>query len=64
MIDPSFFLRQAQASGIELFTGVPCSLFTSLIDTVIADPEVDYIGAVDPLASEDWTQATWINYTP
>ena len=26
--------------------------------------QVDYIGAVDPLASEDWTQAAWINYTP
>jgi len=47
MIDPSFFLRQTQASGIELFTGVPCSLFTSLIDTVIADPAVDYVGAAN-----------------
>ncbi len=47
MIDPAFFLSQARASGIELFTGVPCSLFTSLIDTVIADPDVDYVGAAN-----------------
>ena len=46
MIDPSFFLRQTQASGIELFTGVPCSLFTSLIDTVIADSKNGRYGKV------------------
>ena len=47
MIDPGTFLQATRDSGIQLFTGVPCSLFTSLIDTVIADPSTDYVGAAN-----------------
>jgi len=47
MIDPTRFLAEVQTSGVELFSGVPCSLFTSLIDTVIAAPDVDYVGAAN-----------------
>jgi phosphonopyruvate decarboxylase len=47
MIDPLSFLSETRRSGIDLFSGVPCSLFTSLIDTVIAQPAANYIGAAN-----------------
>ena len=26
--------------------------------------QVTYVGAVDPLAAEDWTQSAWLNFAP
>ncbi|MBT8485271.1 MAG: phosphonopyruvate decarboxylase [Phycisphaerales bacterium] len=45
MIDPADFVRGLTAGGVRRVAGVPCSYLTPLIDTVIADPGVDYLSA-------------------
>ncbi len=41
------FIRQLQRAGFGMFTGVPCSYLTPLINTVINAPDVDYVGAAN-----------------
>lgn len=45
MIRAQDFISAARDSGIDFFTGVPCSYLTPLINRVISDPESRYIGA-------------------
>lgn len=45
MIDADDFLAPARAKGFDFFTGVPCSFLTSLINRVITDHRLDYLGA-------------------
>ena len=45
MLDSSEFTHIARDAGFDFFTGVPCSLLTSLINEVIADPQISYVGA-------------------
>lgn len=45
MLDSSEFTQIARDAGFDFFTGVPCSLLTSLINEVIADPKISYVGA-------------------
>ncbi len=45
MIDADDFLAPARAKGFDFFTGVPCSFLTSLINRVITDKRLDYVGA-------------------
>ena len=53
MITGPAFLSPAVRSGVDFFTGVPCSFLTPLINRVIADPAIAYVGA----ASEGETVA-------
>ena len=39
------FLEPAQALGYDFYSGVPCSFLTPLINRVISDPALHYVGA-------------------
>ena len=45
MIQADEFLRPARARGYEFFTGVPCSFLTPVINRVISDQTLSYVGA-------------------
>jgi phosphonopyruvate decarboxylase len=45
MISASSFVDQLRGLGYSQYAGVPCSFLTSLINYVIGDPTLDYIGA-------------------
>src|SRR5438105_14333771 len=45
MISAFSFIDQLRGLGYSQYAGVPCSFFTSLINHVIGDPALDYIGA-------------------
>jgi phosphonopyruvate decarboxylase len=39
------FLDSARARGFTFYTGVPCSFLTPIINRVIGDPRIEYVGA-------------------
>lgn len=45
MIKADDFLQPARARGFAFYTGVPCSFLTPIINRVISDPAIDYVGA-------------------
>src|SRR5690606_28664730 len=45
MIGSGQFIEQASASGFDFYTGVPCSFLTPLINGVISDSSLAYVGA-------------------
>ena len=45
MIDADDFLEPAREAGLDFYTGVPCSYLTPLINRVISDPLLHYVGA-------------------
>jgi phosphonopyruvate decarboxylase len=45
MIRASDFLAAATAQGFDFYSGVPCSYLTPLINGVISDPRLAYVGA-------------------
>ncbi|MDA0231543.1 MAG: phosphonopyruvate decarboxylase [Proteobacteria bacterium] len=45
MISAAAFLEPARALGYDFYTGVPCSFLTPLINRVISDPALRYVGA-------------------
>ena len=45
MISADDFLRPARARGYDFYCGVPCSFLTPLINRVISDPKLNYVGA-------------------
>ena len=45
MISADAFLEPARARGFSFYTGVPCSFLTPLINRVISDPALAYVGA-------------------
>ena len=45
MITADEFLGPARARGFDLYTGVPCSYLTPLINRVIGDGTLAYVGA-------------------
>lgn len=45
MISAEAFLEPARARGFDFYTGVPCSFLTPIINRVIGDPAVTYVGA-------------------
>ena len=45
MISAYAFLQPAQERGFSFYSGVPCSFLTPLINRVISDPALDYVGA-------------------
>jgi phosphonopyruvate decarboxylase len=47
MIRADEVVRLFRRSGFELFTGVPCSYLTPLIDTVIDSRDIRYVGAAN-----------------
>lgn len=47
MIRGDAFVQRLREAGFGLFTGVPCSYLTPLIDTTIASRDLDYVGATN-----------------
>jgi phosphonopyruvate decarboxylase len=45
MITADRFLREADEAGFDFYTGVPCSFLTPLINGVLSDRALDYVGA-------------------
>ena len=45
MIEADAFLNPARERGFSFYTGVPCSFLTPLINRVISDPALSYVGA-------------------
>ena len=45
MISADAFLEPARARGFSFYSGVPCSFLTPLINRVISDPALSYVGA-------------------
>ncbi|HEX3487193.1 MAG TPA: phosphonopyruvate decarboxylase [Micropepsaceae bacterium] len=45
MIKARAFLQEATARGFDFFTGVPCSFLTPLINGVLSDRKLSYVGA-------------------
>ena len=45
MIEASDFIIEAKRQGFDFFTGVPCSFLTPLINGVLSDPSLAYVGA-------------------
>ncbi len=45
MISANDFLAAASARGFDFYCGVPCSFLTPLINRVISDPKLNYVGA-------------------
>ena len=45
MIEADAFLEPARHRGFSFYTGVPCSFLTPLINRVISDPALGYVGA-------------------
>jgi phosphonopyruvate decarboxylase len=45
MIAADAFLGPARALGLDFYAGVPCSFLAPLINRVIGDPAIDYVGA-------------------
>ncbi len=45
MIEADEFLAPARERGFDFYTGVPCSFLTAMINRVISDRTLDYVGA-------------------
>ena len=45
MIEAANFVGSARATGFDFYAGVPCSFLTPLLNRVISDPSLSYIGA-------------------
>ncbi len=45
MIEADKFLKPAVEAGFDFYTGVPCSFLTPIINRVISDTALDYVGA-------------------
>src|ERR1700749_79866 len=45
MITADSFLREAGHAGFDFYTGVPCSFLTPLINGVLSDRSLAYVGA-------------------
>ncbi len=60
MIAGRAFLDPAVRSGVDFFTGVPCSFLTPLINRVIADPAVDYVGAASEGEAVAIASGAWL----
>ncbi len=45
MLDTPTFVQAAVRSGVDFYTGVPCSFLTPLINRVASDPALHYVGA-------------------
>jgi hypothetical protein len=45
VIEADAFLNPARARGFGFYAGVPCSFLSPIINRVISDPALEYVGA-------------------
>ena len=60
MIAASAFLDPARARGYGFYTGVPCSFLTPIINRVISDPRLDYVGATSEGEAVAIASGAWL----
>ena len=60
MIAADDFLAPARDRGYDFFTGVPCSFLTSIINRVISDRSLDYVGAASEGEAVAIASGAWL----
>src|SRR5260221_9131145 len=60
MIGADDFLGPARERGFDFFTGVPCSFLTPLINRVIGDERLDYVGAASEGEAVAIASGAWL----
>lgn len=60
MISADAFLDPARDLGFDFYTGVPCSFLTPLINRVISDRRLDYIGAASEGEAVGIAAGAWL----
>ena len=60
MIKADDFLAPARRAGYDFFTGVPCSFLTEIINRVISDRALDYVGAASEGEAVAIASGAWL----
>ena len=60
MIKADDFLMPARDAGYNFFTGVPCSFLTEIINRVISDTSLDYVGAASEGEAVAIASGAWL----
>ena len=60
MIKADDFLMPARDAGYDFFTGVPCSFLTEIINRVISDTSLDYVGAASEGEAVAIASGAWL----
>ncbi len=60
MIAADDFLGPARRAGFDFYTGVPCSFLTQIINRVIGDPELAYVGAASEGEAVAIASGAWL----
>ncbi|MDK9721950.1 MAG: phosphonopyruvate decarboxylase [Rhodospirillales bacterium] len=60
MIKAAQFLTQASGLGIDFYTGVPCSFLTPMINRVISDRTIRYVGAASEGEAVAIASGAWL----
>ena len=60
MIQASAFIAEAKHHGFDFFTGVPCSFLTPLINGVLSDPDLTYVGAASEGEAMAIASGAWL----
>jgi len=60
MIEAESFLAAARERGFDFYSGVPCSFLTPLINRVIGDPAIRYVGAASEGEAVGIAAGAWL----
>ena len=60
MIEANEFLSAARARGFDFYAGVPCSFLTAMINRVISDRSLDYVGAASEGEAVAIASGAWL----
>jgi len=60
MITADSFLGAARTRGFDFYTGVPCSFLTPIINRVISDRSLDYVGAASEGEAAAIASGAWL----
>jgi phosphonopyruvate decarboxylase len=60
MIEASAFIDEAKRRGFDFFTGVPCSFLTPLINGVMSDRSLTYVGAASEGEAVAIASGAWL----
>lgn len=60
MIGADEFLEPARARGFDFYTGVPCSFLTAMINRVISDRSLEYVGAASEGEAVAIASGAWL----
>jgi len=60
MINADDFLSPARDAGYDFYTGVPCSFLTEIINRVISDTSLDYVGAASEGEAVAIASGAWL----